>query len=323
MRCYRGKERDEMSKSKIKPNQDRHKVWTSIKRCRHLYLMVLPAIIAVLIFHYVPLYGIIMAFEDYKPAFGILGSKWVGLKHFKTFFEYPYFWKIMWNTIALSLWSFTTFPFPIIVALMLNEMRNGKLKKTCQTIMYAPHFVSTVVVCSMVLLFVGRDGIVNLIIEMLGGTSSDLMAQSSLFAPIYTVSGLWSGLGWGTILYTSALSSVSLEAVEAARIDGASRLGIIRYVYFPHIKPTIVTVFVMKIGTILSVGFEKIFLLQNPLNLDVSNVVSTYVYDLGLVGGRYSYSTAVGLFDKIISIILVVIANQITKKLSKDEMGLW
>lgn len=294
-----------------------------IKRCRALYLMVLPGMIAVLIFHYVPMYGVIMAFTNYKPSLGILGSPWVGLKHFKTFIEYPYFWKIMRNTLLLSLWSFTTFPFPIIVALMFNEIRTGKFKKTCQTIMYAPHFVSTVVVCSMILLFVGRDGIINVIATFLGGSAKDLMSESSLFAPIYTISGLWTGLGWGTILYTSALSSVSLEAVEAAKIDGASRLGIIRSIYLPHLKPTIITVFIMKMGTLLSIGFEKIFLLQNPLNLEVSTVVSTYVYELGLVGGRYSYSTAVGLFEKIVSVILVLITNRAARKLSEGEMGLW
>ena len=301
----------------------RPKRWITLRRCVPLYIMILPAITAVFIFHYVPIYGILMAFKDYKPSKGIWGSTWVGLKHFITFLEYPYFWTIMRNTLVLSLWSFVTMPFPIIFALMFNEMKNSRLRNTCQTIMYAPHFVSVVVVCSMVLLFVNRDGIVNRIIELFGGEATDLMAESSLFAPIYTISGLWTGLGWGTILFTSSLSSVSVEAVEAAKIDGASRMGVIRNIYLPHLRPTIVVTLIMKIGTLLSIGFEKIFLLQNPLNLDVSNVVSTYVYDLGLVGGHYSYSTAVGLFEKIIAVVLVLFANWLVRKVSRGEDSLW
>lgn len=307
----------------VNSNRLRPKKWITVRRCIPLYIMILPAITAVFIFHYVPIYGILMAFTDYKPSKGIWGSTWVGLKHFITFLEYPYFWTIMRNTLVLSLWSFVTMPFPIIFALMFNEMRNSKLRKTCQTIMYAPHFVSVVVVCSMVLLFVSRDGIVNQIIKFFGGEATDLMAESSLFAPIYTISGLWTGLGWGTILFTSSLSSVSLEAVEAAKIDGASRMGVIRNIYLPHLRPTIVVTLIMKIGTLLSIGFEKIFLLQNPLNMDVSNVISTYVYDLGLVGGHYSYSTAVGLFEKIIAVFLVLFANWLVRKVSHGEDSLW
>ena len=294
-----------------------------VSRSKTLYLMVLPAMIAVFIFHYIPIYGIVMAFENYKPSRGFFGSEFVGLKHFKTFIEYPYFWKIIRNTLSLSLWSFVTTPMPIILALMLNEMRTSKFKKTCQTILYAPHFVSVVVVCSMVLLFVGRDGIVNKLVELFGGAATDMMAEPSLFVPIYLISGLWSGLGWGTILYTSALSSVSMETVEAAKIDGASRMRVIWHIYLPHIRPTIVTVLIMKMGTLLSIGFEKIFLLQNPLNLDVSSVISTHVYEMGLISRQYSYSTAVGLFNNIISIILVVLANTVAKKVSEKEASLW
>lgn len=294
-----------------------------MKRSRALYLMVLPAMIAVFIFHYIPIYGIVMAFQNYKPSRGFLGSEFVGLKHFKTFVEYPYFWRILRNTLTLSLWSFVTTPAPIILALMLNEMRTTKFKKSMQTILYAPHFVSVVVVCSMVLLFVGRDGIVNKIVELFGGTATDMIGEPSLFVPIYLISGLWTGLGWGTILFTSSLSTVPMETVEAAKIDGASRLRVIWHIFLPHIRPTIVTVLIMKMGTLLSIGFEKIFLLQNPLNLEVSTVISTHVYEMGLISRQYSYSTAVGLFNNVISIILVVIANTIVKKISEKEMSLW
>ena len=305
------------------PEHKQMTLLTKVKRNRQLYCMVLPAMIAVLIFHYIPIYGIVMAFQNYKPSRGFFGSEFVGLKHFKTFVEYPYFWRIIGNTLSLSLWSFVTTPAPIILALMLNEMRTSKFKKSMQTILYAPHFVSVVVVCSMVLLFVGRDGIVNKIVEMYGGTATDMMSEPSLFVPIYLISGLWSGLGWGTILYTSSLSTVPMETVEAARIDGASRMRVIWHIYLPHIRPTIVTVLIMKMGTLLSIGFEKIFLLQNPLNLGVSSVISTHVYEMGLISREYSYSTAVGLFNNIISIILVIVSNTIVKKISEKEMSLW
>lgn len=305
------------------PEHKQMTLLTKVKRNRQLYYMVLPAMIAVFIFHYIPIYGIVMAFQNYKPSRGFFGSEFVGLKHFKTFVEYPYFWRIIGNTLSLSLWSFVTTPAPIILALMLNEMRTSKFKKSMQTILYAPHFVSVVVVCSMVLLFVGRDGIVNKIVEMFGGTATDMMSEPSLFVPIYLISGLWSGLGWGTILYTSSLSTVPMETVEAARIDGASRMRVIWHIYLPHIRPTIVTVLIMKMGTLLSIGFEKIFLLQNPLNLGVSSVISTHVYEMGLISRQYSYSTAVGLFNNIISIILVIVSNTIVKKISEKEMSLW
>lgn len=317
------KDDGKMNTKNRNPEHKQMTLLTKVKRNRQLYYMVLPAMIAVLIFHYIPIYGIVMAFQNYKPSRGFFGSEFVGLKHFKTFVEYPYFWRIIGNTLSLSLWSFVTTPAPIILALMLNEMRTSKFKKSMQTILYAPHFVSVVVVCSMVLLFVGRDGIVNKIVEMFGGTATDMMSEPSLFVPIYLISGLWSGLGWGTILYTSSLSTVPMETVEAARIDGASRMRVIWHIYLPHIRPTIVTVLIMKMGTLLSIGFEKIFLLQNPLNLGVSSVISTHVYEMGLISRQYSYSTAVGLFNNIISIILVIVSNTIVKKISEKEMSLW
>ena len=317
------KDDGKMNTKNRNPEHKQMTLLTKVKRNRQLYYMVLPAMIAVFIFHYIPIYGIVMAFQNYKPSRGFFGSEFVGLKHFKTFVEYPYFWRIIGNTLSLSLWSFVTTPAPIILALMLNEMRTSKFKKSMQTILYAPHFVSVVVVCSMVLLFVGRDGIVNKIVEMFGGTATDMMSEPSLFVPIYLISGLWSGLGWGTILFTSSLSTVPMETVEAARIDGASRMRVIWHIYLPHIRPTIVTVLIMKMGTLLSIGFEKIFLLQNPLNLGVSSVISTHVYEMGLISRQYSYSTAVGLFNNIISIILVIVSNTIVKKISEKEMSLW
>lgn len=317
------KEADAMAKNNKEPGRRQTTLLSRVNRNRQLYFLVLPAMIAVFIFHYIPVYGILMAFQDYRPSRGIFGSEFVGLKHFKTFVEYPYFWRIIGNTLALSLWSFVTTPAPIILALMLNEMRTSKFKKTVQTILYAPHFVSVVVVCSMVLLFVSRDGIANQIVKLFGGTATDMIGEPDLFIPIYLISGLWTGLGWGTILFTSSLSSVPMEIVEAAKVDGASRMRIIWHIYLPHIRPTIATVMIMKMGTLLSIGFEKIFLLQNPLNMEVSSVISTHVYEMGLISRQWSYSTAVGLFNNVISIILVILANTVVKKLTEKESGLW
>lgn len=291
-----------------------------------LYLMILPPILTVFIFHYIPLYGIQMAFQDYRPSKGIFGSEWVGLKHFKAFIEYPYFWRIMTNTLILSLWSFITFPMPILFAIMLNELRSNKLRRVSQMVTYAPHFVSTVVVCSMTILFVKQDGgLINILIKALGGQPYDFISDPDAFAPIYTISGLWQGLGWSTIIYTSALSGVSPELVEAARMDGASRTRVIWHVYLPHLKPTIVIMLIMKMGSLMSVGFEKVFLLQNALNMEASSVLSTFAYQVGLGGNsrQYSYSAAIGLFDNVINIILVIITNFISKKTSDNEVGLW
>lgn len=299
----------------------RQKFWREIKRDRALYLMILPPIITVFIFHYIPLYGIQIAFRDYSTRRGIWGSEWVGLEYFKKFVSYPYFGRLMWNTLKINLVSLLTFPAPIIFALMLNEMRNEKLKKVCQTITYAPHFVSTVVVCSMVMLFTNREGLINILIGFLGIESIDFMAIPSAFPWVYVISGLWSGLGWGTIIYMATLAGVSPELIEAAKIDGATRLQVIWHVHLPHLKPTIITMLILRMGSMLGVGFEKVFLLQNPLNMETSSVISTYVYEMGMENQQYSYSTAIGLFNSIISIIMIWIANTISKKLG--ESGLW
>lgn len=290
-------------------------------RCKALYLMILPPIISVFIFHYIPLYGVQIAFKDYRTSLGIWGSEWVGLKHFKKFIEYPYFIRIMKNTIWISLASLCTFPCSVIFALMLNEMKDGKLKKICQQITYAPYFVSTVVVCSMALLFLNRDGLINNIIAIFGVESIDFISIPSAFAPIYAITGLWSSLGWGTIIYLATLSGVSPELREAAVVDGASRMQIIWHVNLPHIKPTIITMFILQLGSLLSVGFEKTFLLQNPLNLEASSVISTYTYEIGILSQQFSYSTAIGLFNCIINLILVVLANKISNKVA--QVGLW
>ena len=288
-----------------------------------LYLMLLAPVAAVIIFHYIPFYGILMAFTNYKPSLGILGSKWVGWKHFKTFIDYPYFWRLVKNTLTLSFYALIAFPLPIALAVMFNELRSNKLKKISQTILYAPHFVSTVVVCAMTLMFIKQDGgLVNMIIELFGGEAKEWISYPNLFASIYTASGIWTSLGWGTIIYTASLASLSRDHVEAARIDGASRMQVIWHIYIPHMRPTIILQLILQLGSVMSIGFEKVYLLQNPLNLTASSVISTYSYGVGLVGGEYSYATAIGLFNNIVNIIIVLVMNFISKKVSDDKTGL-
>lgn len=294
-----------------------------LKKYWILYVMLIAPIAALIIFHYVPIYGVLMAFQNYKPSLGIFGSKWVGLEHFKTFVTYPYFWRMIKNTLTLSLYALACFPMPIVLAIMFNELRSNKLKKISQTILYAPHFVSTVVVCAMTLMFIKQDGgLINIIIELFGGDAKEWISYPEYFATIYTVSGVWTSLGWGTIIYTASLASLSREHIEAARMDGASRLQTIWYIYLPHLKPTIIVQLILQVGSMLSVGFEKVYLLQNPLNLTVSSIISTYSYGVGLVGGEYSYAAAIGLFNNIVNIIIVLIVNSITKKVSDDKVSL-
>ena len=292
----------------------------SIKRYWQLYLLLLPAFVYLLIFRYGPMYGILMAFENFKPKQGILGSEWVGLEHFVRFFNYPEFWTLIKNTLAISLYSLCTFPCAIILALLFNEIRGAKFKKTVQMVTYAPYFLSTVVLCSLVILMVGRDGPLGRLYAMITGNSVDLLTIPEYFSSIYVWSGVWQSTGWGTIIYLAALSGVSEDLVEAARIDGASRVKIMWHVHIPGIMPTIVIMFIMQVGHILTVGFEKIFLLQNDLNLSASNVLSTYTYQIGLIGGQFSYSTAIGLFNNLANLIMLLLANRITKKIS--GMGL-
>lgn len=308
-----------MSKSSILLTE-RHKkgyIRKRLKESWQWYLLLLPGLIYLIIFSYGPMYGLQIAFKDYRAKLGIWDSEWVGLKHFIRFFNYPNFWKMIKNTLSITLYSLATFPIPVIFALFLNEIRQQKLKKAVQMITYMPHFLSEVVVCSLVILFLDRTtGPINNLIEFLGGTRLSFMGMPEAFTTIFVFSGLWQNLGWNSILYISALASISMELVEAARIDGASRLQIMRHINLPGILPTVVITFIMRCGSLLSVGFSKIFLLQNDLNLEKSRVISTYVYEIGLVGGQYSYSSAIGLFNNIVNIITLIIVNKIATKLS-------
>lgn len=293
-----------------------------MRRKWQLYLLILPAIVSVFIFHYIPIYGVQIAFKNFRSSKGILGSEWVGFKHFARFLAYPDFWKILWNTVRISLYALATFPCPVILALMMNELNSERYKKFMQMVTFAPHFISTVVVCSMVLLFFDRSqGLVNNVIAALGGERYDFVSSTRYFSSLYVWSGVWQNLGWNAIIYIAALSSVSPELIEAARVDGATRLQIVRYVNFPAILPTVITMLILSAGSLLNVGFEKIYLLQNPLNTEASRVISTYVYEIGLQGGQFSYSTAIGLFNNMVNIVVIILVNGISKRVTR--VALW
>ncbi|MBO5071196.1 MAG: sugar ABC transporter permease [Roseburia sp.] len=284
--------------------------------------MILPVVVWFLIFCYRPMYGVLMAFKDYKVKLGIMGSPWVGLEHFKRFVNIPSFKNLIRNTLTLSIYSLVAgFPIPIIFALLLNYLRQPRLKKTVQMVSYAPFFISTVVICGMIAIFTAQDtGIFNTIRGWFGLESVDFMAKPEWFADIYVWSGIWQGMGWSSIIYISALSGVDYELHEAAIVDGATKVQRIIHVDLPSIKSTIVMLLILQMGSLMGVGFEKVYLLQNPLNTEASSVISTYVYSVGMINSDYGYSTAVGLFNSIINIILLVTANAIVKKLSDESL---
>ena len=275
-----------------------------------------------IIFKYVPLYGLQIAFRDYKITKGIWDSAWVGFEHFQTFFEGLYFWRLIGNTLIISLYEVVfAFPAPILFALLLNELTNEGFEKIVQTITYLPHFISTVVICGLLVQFCSKDGLINQLIAFFGSEPTDLLMHKEYFRTIYIASGIWSGFGWGSIIYLSALAGVDQEQYEAAYIDGAKRLQRMFYITLPGIMPTIIIQLIMKLGGLMSVGSEKILLLYNGLTYEVADVISTYIYRMGLIEHNYSFSTAVGLFNSVINIILLVSANTLSRRYS--ETSLW
>ena len=301
----------------------RHREARKILSRWQLYLMTIPAVIAILIFNYKPMYGLIIAFKDYNMRLGYWGSQWVGLENFQRLFTSNWFPIILKNTLTLStLGLIIGFPLPIILALLVNEIGNEKVKRTFQTVSYAPHFISTVVICGMVILFLNPShGILNLLITALGGEATAFMQEPESFKWVYVLSGVWQGTGWGTIIYFAALSGVDKNLIDAATVDGASRLQIIRYVNFPALIPTIMIMLILQCGQLLSIGYEKTLLLQNSLNISASEVISTYVYKMGLENMDYSFSTAAGLFNSLCNTVILVAANTFSKKAT--DSSLW
>lgn len=293
-----------------------------------LLLFLLPTVIYVILLHYLPMGGLIISFKDYNPFAGIFKSNWTsnsGFKHFITFINLPNFWQIILNTLAISIYSIVINTIsPIILALIINEIRIKWFKKTVQTISYAPYFISVVVVVGMLFSFTDLEsGIINTIIKFLGGKPTNLLESAALFSTIYVVSGLWQGLGWWSIIYVGTLSTVDQELHEAAVIDGAGRLRRIWHINLPAIMPIAIIMLILSIGNMLTVGFEKIYLMQTSGNITSSEVISTYVYRVSLMAKipQYSYATAIGLFNSIVSLILLVSANKISRKVG--ETSLW
>lgn len=293
-----------------------------LKKYAGVYILFLPVVLYFLIFCYKPMYGLIIAFKNFRPGLGIWESKWVGLKHFETFFSSYYFTRVLKNTLVISLTSLiVSFPAPIIFALLLNEVKNDKFKRLTQTITYMPHFISAVVVCSLIRMFVSEHGIITYVLSFFGGPEVSLLTKPNYFVPIYTISGIWQNLGWESIIYLAALSGIDQELYEAAKIDGAGRWKQTLHVTLPGITGTIIILFLMRMGRVLNVGHEKIILLYNPGIYETADVISTYVYRKGLLNAEYSFSTAVGLCNSVINFTIVVLFNKISKKLT--EISLW
>lgn len=287
-----------------------------------LYFLVLPVIVFYIMFCYVPMYGVIIAFQDYDPALGVLGSPFVGFQNFQDFFSSVYFWRILKNTVVISLSTLVFgFPAPILLALLINELSNKKFVKTVQTVTYLPHFISLVVVCGMIKDFTNANGIITDILTLFGRDRMSLLMEPSMFVPVYVISNIWQEVGWGSIIYFAALSSIDSELYEACRIDGGGRLRQAWHITLPGILPTIVILLILRIGGILNVGYEKIILLYNQTTYVTADVISSFVYRKGLQEYNWSYGTAVGIFNSIINIIFLLASNYLSRRLT--ETSLW
>ena len=305
----------------------RSRIWSDLVRDRQLYLLMLLPMAYLIVFSYLPMYGVQIAFRDYKPLTGITGSEWLGLKHFSVFMGTYNFRSILWNTLVLSLYSMAAgFPVPIILALIFNSLPSKRLMKTVQSVAYMPHFISIVVVVSILnLIFNPVNGVYGYVFRLLGGIGypMDFRGRPETFRHLYVWSGIWQNMGWDTVVYTAALSSVSPDLHEAAMLDGASRFKRVLHVDLPTILPTIGIMLIMRCGSILSVGYEKVYLMQSDLNLSTSEIISTYIYKTGIGKGEFSFGAAVDLFNSVINCILLVSVNMITRKVSEDEVRLF
>ncbi|MFS0838539.1 ABC transporter permease [Paenibacillus sp. 1P03SA] len=292
-----------------------------IRRNKLLYVMLLPVLLYYVVFHYAPMYGAIIAFKDFSPRLGIWGSEWVGFAHFENFFTGAYFWRTIKNTVLISLNELVFgFPAPIILALLLNEVRNSIFKRTVQTVTYMPYFISLVVICGIIKDFTASSGVINDIIAFFGGERLTLLLEPEWFRTIYVSSGIWQHIGWGTIIYLAALTGIDQEQYEAAKMDGAGRWKQMLNVTLPGLMPTIIILLILELGRMMNVGFEKIILLYNPSTFDTADVVSSYVYRVGLQEFNYSFSSAVGLFNSAVNFTLLLGSNWISRKLNSTSL---
>lgn len=291
-----------------------------IKKNYHLYLLLAPAVILTIIFKYIPMYGAVIAFKDFSTIKGILGSDWVGLDNFTKFLSSPNFADIFMNTLKLSFFGLVIgFPVPIILALMLNQLRRAAVKKNIQLVLYAPNFISVVVIVGMVFIFLSPTGPINQLVSFITGKPLMFMSNPDYFRSIYVISGIWQAAGWSSIIYVAALANVDPELHNAATIDGANILQRMIHIDLPTLKPLMAVTFILAAGGIMSIGFEKAYLMQTSMNLPSSEILPTYVYKVGLQAGDYAYSTAVGLFNSVINVILLFVVNKIVKKLNEGE----
>lgn len=287
-----------------------------------LYLLVIPVLVFYFLFSYKPMYGALIAFQNYKPALGFSGSPWVGFDNFTRFFSSPFFGRLLRNTLLLSFELLIFgFPAPIILALLLNEVHQRKFKKIVQTVTYLPHFISIIVVAGMLTDFCMSTGLINDIIVFFGGERSPLLQNPALYRTIYVLSDIWQQIGWGSIIYLSALTGVDTQLYDAASIDGAGRFQQLLHVTLPGIMPTIITMLILRIGSMMSIGYEKTILLYNPSTYETADIISSYVYRVGILEQGWSYSTAIGLFNSVINLVLLIIANKLSKKLA--DTSLW
>lgn len=295
--------------------------WMYIKKNYILYLFLLPAVLLVFIFNYIPMYGVLIAFQDFSVTKGIFGSDWVGLVHFKDFLTSPNFLRIFTNTIKLSVYGLIIgFPIPIILALMLNQVRRMNIKKNIQLVIYAPHFISTVVIAGMLFIFLSPAGPINALITNVTGNPISFLSDPTYFRTIFIASGVWQGAGFSSIVYVAALSNADPQLHDAATLDGASLLQRIWHIDVQVLKPIMAVLFILAIGSIMGVGFEKAYLLQTDMNIPASEIIDTYVYKRGLLAGDWSFGAAVGLFNTIIGLILLVFANTVVKKLNGETL---
>jgi putative aldouronate transport system permease protein len=293
-----------------------------IIRNRYIYLMIIPVVLYYIIFKYWPMYGAQIAFRDYDLRKGIMGSEWVGFQNFRDFFDAYYFTRLLTNTILLSVYNLLIgFPAPIILALLLNEVTNKAFKRLVQTVTYLPHFISTVVICGIILDFLSSDGVVNNILNILGIDTIRFMIEPQWFRTVYVSSEIWQHVGWGTIIYLAALTNINPELYEACTIDGGGRFRKMISITLPGIAPTIIILLILRMGSIMNVGQEKVLLLYNPNIYETADIIQTFVYRKGLLEANYSYSSAIGLFNSCINFVLLVIVNKISKKVS--ETSLW
>ena len=293
-----------------------------MKKNFELHLMIAPSVMLFFVFLYIPMIGLIIAFRKYDVVSGLFGAEWVGFKYFKQFFEDPYFFRTLRNTLLLNLnMLIFAFPAPIVLALLINEIRNKRFKSVFQSVSYLPHFVATVIIVGLMMETMSSKGMVNQVLEVLGLEKQLFFNDAGWFRALYVGSSIWEGTGWSSIIYISALGSINSELYECASIEGASRMQKIRHITIPCIMPTIVIMFILQLGSMMSVGFEKIFLMYNQGTYETADVIATYVYRRGILGMEYSYTTAVGLFNSVVNFALLFTANYVTKR--SGETGLW